>query len=96
MYANWLRKHPVADTVRTGNGRNDTPRENQLSVALIINDLAYIKEKIDLMCRADVDQDNRLIKVEQMIWGITIAVGILGAIFIPIAVSGIKLWLGLP
>ena len=76
--------------------RGNTPTENRLSVALILNDLAYIKEKIDLMCKAGVDQDTRLTKVERLAWAVTVAVGALGAVFIPIAVAAIKKWLELP
>ena len=84
------------DTTRSGQDRRDTPAENRLNVALIINDLAYIKQKIDMMCKADVDQDSRLTKVERLAWAATVAVGVLSAIFVPIAVAAIKKWLGLP
>ena len=102
MYANWP-KAIVNTDARDGrdgrdgrDSRNDTPRENQLSVALILNDLAYIKDKIDQMCKADIEQDTRLTRVERVAWAATVAVSVLGAIFIPIAVAAIKVWLGLP
>ena len=75
--------------------RNDTPTENRLSVALILRDLNYIKEKIDQMCRQDTEQEHRLTNVERLTWAGTALLGLISAIFIPIAVAAIKKWFGL-
>ena len=83
-------------TARDRQSRRDTPSENRLNVALVINDLAYIKQKIDMMCIADVDQDIRLTKIERLAWAVTVAVSVLAAIFIPIVVAAVKKWLELP
>ena len=106
MYANWPKVPIVTNGSRDGrdgiagrdgrDSRNDTPRENQLNVALILRDLGYIKDKIDLMCQSGVDQDSRLDRVERLTWAGASLIGLLTAIFIPIAVAAIKKWLGLP
>ena len=91
----------MADTTDRGRERrNDTPRENQISVALIVNDLAYIKKKIDQMCEEGDSQDKRLSQVEKVTWAIGIVTGVIGSIVIGGAITVIAsalkgLW-GLP
>jgi len=106
MYANWA-KTPTVDT-HAGNGRdsrdsrdgregrNDTPRENQINVALILRDLAYIKERIDQICTADTKQEDRLKQIEKVTWAVSAVTGLLVLIFVPIAIAAIKKWWGLP
>ena len=74
---------------------NDTPRRNQMDVALILRDLGYIKEKIDQMCELGTEQDARLTRVERLTWAGASLLGLLSAIFVPIAVAAIKKWFGL-
>jgi len=73
----------------------DTPTENRVSLALMLRDLGYIKDRIDQMCQSDKEQDDRLTKVERLTWAGGSLVGLLSAIFIPIAVAAIKKWFGL-
>jgi hypothetical protein len=80
---------------RDGRDSHDTPTENRLNVALILRDLAYIKERIDQMCKSDEEQDDRLTKVERLTWAGASLIGLLSAIFIPISVAAIKKWFGL-
>jgi len=103
MYANWSEVVNVdARDGRDGqpgrdgrDSRNDTPRQNQLDVALILHDLRYIKDKIDQMCKIGDEQDERLTHVERLTWAGVSLVGLLSAIFIPIAVAAVKKWFGL-
>lgn len=66
-----------------------------MSVALILRDLAYIKEQLAQICKSDTEQDERLTKVERLTWAGGSLVALLTAIFIPIAVAAIRKWLGL-
>ena len=80
--------------------RNDTPRENQLSVALLLNDLRYIKDKIDEMCTQGEAQDKRLNQVERVTWAIGIVTGLIGSIVVGVTIvvlaSALKAQWGLP
>ena len=80
---------------RDGRDGRDTPRRNQIDVVRILSDLGYIKQKIDQMCKLGEDQDSRLDKVERLTWAGASLIGLLSAIFIPIAVAAIKKWFGL-
>jgi len=80
---------------RDGRDGNDTPRENQINVVRILSDLKYIKDRIDQMCKVSENQDTRLDQVEKLTWAGASLVGLLTAIFIPIAVAAVKKWLGL-
>jgi len=77
-------------------GHNDTPRQNQISVALILRDLGYIKEKIDQVCKIGDIHDHRLDQVEKITWAVSAVTGLLVLIFVPIAIAAIKKWWGLP
>ena len=83
--------------VRNGrDGHNDTPRENQINVALILRDLGYIKDRIDQICTLGTVQDKRLDHVERITWAVSAVTGLLVLIFVPIAIAAIKKWWGLP
>ena len=95
----------MGDDMAARNGRDgrdgrdshsDTPTENRLTLAVILRDLAYIKEKIDQMCKLGDAQDDRLQKVERLTWAGASIVALLSAIFVPIAVAAVKKWFGLP
>jgi hypothetical protein len=73
----------------------DTPRQNQLDVVRILGDLTYIRKQIDALLSCSDEHDNRLTHVERVTWAGASLVGLISAIFIPIAVAAIKKWLGL-
>ena len=83
--------------VRNGrDGHNDTPRENQINVAMILKDLAYIKERIDQVCKLGDLHDHRLDQIEKVTWAVSAVSALLVLIFVPIAIAAIKKWWGLP
>ena len=83
------------DTNDRPRNSHDTPTENRLNVALILKDLAYIKVKMDQVCVVNDAQNTRLNRVERVTWAVSSVAGLLAAIFVPIAISAIKKWLGL-
>lgn len=69
--------------------------QTRIDIAVMASNLAYIRQKIDQVCDQFVEQDKRLDQVERITWAISAVSGLLAAIFIPIAVAAIKVWLGL-
>jgi len=74
---------------------SDTPTETKISVATLLVDLRYIRDKLDGLCTDSKSQDKRLDNAERVIWAVSSVAGLLVTIFIPIAVAAIKKWLGL-
>ena len=73
----------------------DTPLETKITVATLLTDLRYIRDKIDGLCTDSKSQDKRLDNVERVTWAVSSVAGLLAAIFIPIAIAAVKRWLGL-
>ena len=74
----------------------DTPTQNRLDVALLLRDLGYIKDRIDQICQSDKKQDERLDHVERITWAVCAVTGLTALVFVPVAASALKMWLGLP
>ena len=74
----------------------DTPTENRIELALMLRDLAYIREQIDTVCQNEDSQDARLAILERVSWALVSVTLVLVAILTPVASSAIKVWFHLP
>ena len=74
----------------------DTPTENRIELALMLRDLAYIREQIDTVCKNEDAQDARLAILERVSWALVSVTLLLMAILTPVASAAIKLWFHLP
>ena len=74
---------------------SDTPTQTKVTVAVLASDLQYIKTKLDQICVRCEREDARIDNLERIAWVITGVAGLLSAILVPLAVSSIKMWLGL-
>lgn len=72
-----------------------TPTSTKITVAELAVDLKYIKDKLDQIYGHTERQDERIDKLERVAWVISGVGTLMAAILVPVAVAGIKKWLGL-
>lgn len=65
-----------------------TPTNTRITVAQILVELGYIKTRIDKFA----GYDDRLKKIERVVWALSGAFGLAVIVLVPVAAEAIKVW----